>query len=396
MHLGLLRSRVGAVVALASATLIGAGCSSSSSTSGSPSAGVIAIEGPMTGSQSSTGIDMAQGGQLAVDQLNASGGVNGVKLRVIRADDAASATTGVSVANRMVAQHAFAVVGPFNSSVGVKNLPIYRSAGVSILRLTSAHQTQGYGVTTQPMDVQVAPVEAREITDVLHATRVAVVYDTSTYTSGIANQLRDLLASSGHPVVTFQPITETQTDLSAPLSAAAAAHPDLLYIAAYGSEAGQVARQASERNVGGTCFVNLAAQGPDFVSAATNPVAQRCLNSGVPSAEQFAGAAQYVSAYQAAYHATPGTWGTFTYDSINMLAQAVRTSGGWNESAVQSRLDHTSNFQGTTGSITIEPPTGNRANSPVVILNIDAAGNYLINPAWAQAAGFPLPPPAAP
>src|SRR5207245_2005591 len=147
---------------------------------------------------------------------------------------AASPTTGVSVAKQMVAQHAFGVVGPFNSSVGLKNLPIYRSASVSILRLTSARATQGYGVTTQPMDVQGAPVEARDITDILHATRVAIIYDTSTYTAGIATQLRDLLAAAGHPAVSFQSITEEdQSDFSAPLSAAAAAHPDLLYIAAY-------------------------------------------------------------------------------------------------------------------------------------------------------------------
>jgi ABC-type branched-subunit amino acid transport system substrate-binding protein len=339
---------------------------------------------------------MFQGAELAVNQVNAAGGVGGVKLRLLRGDDAANASTGVTTANQMVAQHAFAVVGPFNSSVGVKNLPIYRSAGVSILRLTSAGTTQGFGVTTQPMDVQVAPVEVNEITQVLHANRVAIIYDTSTYTSGIASSVRDMLAAGGHPAVSFQSITESQSDFSAVLSAAAAGHPDLLYIAAYGTEAGQVARQASQSNVGGTCFVDLAAQGPDFVSAATTPVAQRCINSGVPSAQQFAGAGQYVSAYQAAYHTAPGTWGTFTYDSINLLAQAVRSAGGWNEATVQSRLDHTTNYQGITGTITIEPPTGNRANSPVVILNIDASGNYLINPAWAQAAGFPVPPAPSP
>jgi branched-chain amino acid transport system substrate-binding protein len=334
---------------------------------------------------------MVRGAQLAVDQLNSAGGVGGVKLRLVQADDKASAATGVTTAKNVVAQHAFGVVGPFNSSVGVKNLPIYRSAGLSIVRLTSARATQGYGVTTQPMDVQVAPVEAAEITQVLHATKVAIIYDTSTYTAGIAGQLRDLLAAAGHPPVTFQTITEGQTDFSAAVSAAAAAHPDLLYIAAYGTEAGQLARQASQSNVGGGCFVDLAAQGPDFVSAATVPVAQRCLNSGVPPAQQFAGASQYVTDYQNAYHTTPGTWGTFTYDSIKLLAQAVRDAGGWNEAAVQSRLDHITNYQGITGTITIEPKTGNRANSPVVVLDIDSSGNYLINQAWAQAVGFPLP-----
>jgi ABC-type branched-subunit amino acid transport system substrate-binding protein len=351
----------------------------------------------MSGSQSSTGIDMFQGAELAVNQLNAAGGVDGVKLRLLKADDAASPTTGATVSKQMVNQHAFGVVGPYNSSVGVRSLPIYRSAGLSILRLTSARTTQGYGVTNQPMDVQVAPVEVNEITQVLHANRVAIIYDTSTYTSGIASSVRDMLAAGGHPAVSYQSITEGQSDFSGVLSTAAAGHPDLLYIAAYGTEAGQLARQASQSNVGGICFTDgLSAQGSDFVSAATIPVAQRCVSSGVPSAQQFAGAGQYVSAYQAAYHTAPGTWGTFTYDSINLLAQAVRSAGGWNEATVQSRLDHTVNFQGITGSTTIEPQTGNRANSPVVILNIDASGNYVINPAWAQATGFPLPPPPSP
>jgi ABC-type branched-subunit amino acid transport system substrate-binding protein len=191
--------------------------------------------------------------------------------------------------------------------------------------------------------------------------------------------------------VTVQSIKEGQTNFSKAVSAAAAAKPDLLYIAAYGKEAGLIALQASQKNVGGTCFVDLAAQGPDFVSNATTAVALKCLNSGVPSAEQFAGAAEYVANYQSAYQATPGTWGTFTYDSLEILAQAVRDAGSWNEAAVQSKLTHTSAYPGITGTITIQPNTGNRLNTPVVMLDIDSAGNYVVDPTWAQANDFALP-----
>jgi branched-chain amino acid transport system substrate-binding protein len=346
----------------------------------------------MSGSQASTGIDMFDGAKLAADRLNAAGGVDGVKIRLVRADDEATASTGVSLAHHLVGQHIFGVVGPFNSAVGVENLPIYRAANIAIVRLTSARSTEGYGVTTQPMDVQVAPVEAKEIDQVLGATRVAIVYDTSTYTSGIATQLRGLLAAAGHSAVAFEPITESQTNFSSVLSTVAAAHPDLLYIAAYGKEAGEVARQASEQKVGGTCFVDLAAQGPDFVNAATTSVASTCRNSGVPSAQQFPDATHYVSEYESTYHTTPGTWGTFSYDSVELLARAVKDAGGWKEAAVQSNLEHISDYPGITGSITIQPKTGNRVNSPVVILDINSAGQYVIDPAWAQAAGFPVPP----
>lgn len=55
------------------------------------------------------------------------------------------------------------------------------------------------------------------------------------------------------------------------------------------------------------------------------------------------------------------------------------------------RMDHTRNLEGITGPITIAPRTGNRVQSTVVILDVNSAGNYVIDPQWAKAVGFPLP-----
>jgi branched-chain amino acid transport system substrate-binding protein len=393
-----MRASKSLAVALATTVVVGlalAGCSSSPTTTPptvpAPVPGLVAVEGPMTGSQSATGIDMYRGAQLAAAQINAAGGVDGVKLHLVQADDAALPATGVTVAKQMVKQGVFGVVGPFNSGVGVDNLSIYRAAGDPIVRLTSAHQTQGFGVTTQPMDVQVAPVEAKELTEQLHATRVAIVYDTSAYTASIATQLKGLLTTAGHPPVTFASVQDNQTNFDTVLATVKAAHPDVVYIAAYGTVAGDIAKQAAQLAVGGRCFVDLAAQGPDFVAAATVPVAQTCLNSGVPSAQQFTGAANYVSQYQSTFQADPGTWGTFTYDSVELLAKSVAAAGGWKQAATRTQLSHTVNLVGITGAISIDPATGNRVNAPVVILDIDATGNYVIDPTWAASSGFSLP-----
>jgi ABC-type branched-subunit amino acid transport system substrate-binding protein len=354
-----------------------------------PVSGLIAVEGPMTGEQASTGIDMADGAQLAVDQINAAGGVGGVQLKLLKLDDKATAAGGIAAERKAVASGAFAVVGPFNSSVGVANLSLYKKAGLPIVRLTSSVKTEGFGATTQPMDSQVAPIEINEITKVLHATRPAIIYDTSTYTAGIAKQVKAGLAKAGAPAVAMVSVTSTQTDYTSALNKVAAAHPGLLYISAYGAEAGAIAKAASTQNTG-KCFVDLAAQGPDFVTGATQPVASACLSSGVPSAQQFAGASQYVTNYQSMFHTSPGTWGTFTYDSVEILAAALKQAG-WHQKAVNSALSHIKNYQGITGPITIAASTGNRVQSTVVILDVNSAGNYVIDPQWAAAAGFPLP-----
>ncbi len=204
--------------------------------------GLIAVEGPMTGEQAATGIDMARGAQLAVNQINAAGGVDGVKLSMLKVDDAATASKGVKAARTAIAAGAFGVVGPFNSSVGIANLPLYKRAGLPIVRLTSSVKTEGLGVTTQPMDSQVAPVDIQEITQVIAAKHPAIIYDTSTYTAGIAKQVAAGLKKAGRPAVATVSVKTGQTSYGAALRKLAAAQPDLLYIAAYGVEAGHIAR----------------------------------------------------------------------------------------------------------------------------------------------------------
>jgi ABC-type branched-subunit amino acid transport system substrate-binding protein len=366
------------------------GVESAGAAKANPKAGVIAVEGPMTGEQASTGIDMANGAQLAVSQINAAGGVDGVKLTLVMVNDKATAAGGLAAARKAIAAHAFAVVGPFNSSVGVANLPVYKKAGLPIVRLTSSLKTEGFGVTTQPMDSQVAPVDIQEITAVLHAAHPAIIYDTSTYTSGIASQVKAGLAKAGTLAVAFESVKEGRSNYTSALTKVAAAHPDVLYISAYGTEAGTIAKEASTMGTG-HCFVDLAAQGPDFVTAATQAVASACVSSGVPSAQQFAGAAQYVSQYHSTFHMAPGTWGTFTYDSVEILANAIKQAG-WHQKPVISAMDHTANYAGITGPITIAPASGNRVQSTVVILDVNSAGSYVIDPMWAATAGFPLPP----
>jgi branched-chain amino acid transport system substrate-binding protein len=337
----------------------------------------IGLTGPMSGPEASTGLDMLHGAQLAAARLNAGGGVLGRRVVLVPGDDRADPTTGASVARRLVRGGVSAVIGPFNSSVGLQALPIYRAAGLPILRLTSATATEGFGVTTQPMVTQIAPVEQAELTGVLHAHSVAVIYDPSTYTAAIATQLAGSLAGAGVavPVKTALDPQASGAQVEQVLQAVAAARPDVTYLAMYGPQGGAIATR-------------LAAQGPSFVSAA-GAAAARCLNSGVPSGTQLPGGRTYTRAYRKRFHQSPGTWGAFAYDSLDMLVAAVERTHRWSGPKLVGALQHTRGFRGVTGTTTILPSSGNRANPPVVILDVSAGGRYTVNRTWASFAGYP-------
>jgi ABC-type branched-subunit amino acid transport system substrate-binding protein len=118
-----------------------------------------------------------------------------------------------------------------------------------------------------------------------------------------------------------------------------------------------------------------------FVDEAGVVAAQRCAFSGVPEAGQFPGrsAAAYVRDYRAAFGTEPGVWGIFAYDSARILFDAMAATGTTDFDRVLTRLERTTRFPGATGSITIDPATGNRRNVPVFIMRVDDRGVFVVD-----------------
>ena len=385
---------IGLMAALAASC--GVGSSSSPGATGSSSAETtveVALEAPLSGDQASNGKDMLAGAQLAVDELNASGGVLGKQIKLVPADDRADPTTGVQIAQQMVARGVFAVVGPYNSAVGVKNLKTYLDAGTAVIHLTSNSATNGMGITIQPKDYQIAPVEAKAISEFYRVRTVAILYDPQTYTGGIAAQVESALGQAGLQVVAYEKIDPSLKDYLPQIEAIAKLHPDLFYVSTYYPQGGIIARDLAKARTekmisDSICLMGLANQDPAFADTAGLDAARGCSFSGVPSPDNFPRAAKYVADYRAKVGTAPGTWGTFTYDSIKLLADAVQRVRGWDRTKVAQALLSTTDYAGITGTITIDPKNGNRVDVPVVILNLDADGTYTVDRRWATFAGF--------
>jgi ABC-type branched-subunit amino acid transport system substrate-binding protein len=73
---------------------------------------------------------------------------------------------------------------------------------------------------------------------------------------------------------------------------------------------------------------------------------------------------------------------------VRLLFSAVRAVGAWDAKRVRAQLSKTKNYAGITGEIDIDPETGNREVVPVVILDIEERGAYVVDRKWAEFAGF--------
>src|SRR5947209_10535750 len=354
--------------------------------SAAPAPFVIAVEGPQSGAQASNGLDQLRGVRLAVRQLDARGGLwDGRKVVVYAADDKADAANAKAVALRVIARGIHFLIGPYNSSVGIANLGLYRHHHVLPLWMTSRDETAGFGATVQPMNTQIAPNAARYLKRI-GVKHVAIVVDDTAngaFTKGVAEQLRSVLQRRG-VTVTWTSIQETTTPglpsnyYSQQVSKALSTHPGLVYVSTYFPEGIEIAKALTAAASKPRCVMGLANVDNGFLAATTLAQARRCVFNGIPAATEMPSARTYVRQYRRMFHEQPGVWGSFTYDSARILFAAINKAKSYALRAVERRLRRTKGFRGATGPITINPKNGYRTNVPVSILRVNNHKTFVI------------------
>ena len=382
--------RFAAVLAAAVLTLGIAACGDSDDDSSGDDSGKlrIGLEAPLSGDLQTLGEGMLNGAELAADQVNADGGLLGKEVEIVPIDDGGDAEIGVPAVQDAIDEGLDGVIGPYNSGVGVETLPLFEDAGLVPIRLTSDNDTEGFGFTLQPMGSQIAPVTAEALTDFIGASKVAIAYDnTEEYTKGIAGEVRSHLEGRDVDVTAFQQLEPGQEDYSGVVNKLAAGKPDAIYAAVYFPEGAQIAKAISPGS-SPTCLLDYGAYDTGYLEDA-GAAAPNCDVVGVPAPGDFAGSETFVSEYEDQFDEPPGTWSPYTYDSLNVLAQAVEQAGGFGVKSLTAALNDVKGFEGWTGSTTLVPGTGNREPATVTVDEVNDEGAFSVDGAWAKAVGAP-------
>ncbi len=379
-----------ALLVLGACALTVAACGSSGGSDTTSDTVRIGLEGPLSGDQKVTGVGMLNGAKLAADDLNAKGGIGGKQVEIVPIDDAADADTGVSAANAAVKNGLDGVIGPYNSGVGIKTLPIYEEAGLVPIRLTSDSDTNGMGFTLQPMDYQIAPVETKAMTDWLKARKVAMLYDpTQNYTTSTAEAVKKNLEQDGVKITAYNEVQPGEKSYESDVKKALDTDPDVVFSVVYFPEGGLIAKAMYSIKPQARCLADYASNDPGYVTTAGKAAAQACPTGGVPAPEDFKDGPAFVAEYEKEFGSAPGTWSPYTYDSLNFLAEGVKQAGGFDSGALKEKLSAVKDWQGVTGSVTIDPSNGNRDPATVTINSVDSKGEFHVDGDWAKAVGAP-------
>ncbi len=330
----------------------------------------IAAAGPMTGELAKMGEDVSQGVQLAVDQWNAKGGVNGKKIELMIEDDRADPKDAVSVASKIVSQGAVAVIGHYNSSCTIPASNLYHEAGIVMITPASTNPMvteRGYREVfrTCGRDDQQGKVQADYAAQVLQTAKVAILHDKTTYGQGLSEEFKKNLPPTVQ-VVIEEGITRGDKDFSAVLTKVKESAPDLLMFGGMYSEGGLLVKQM--KDLGLTCRF-ISGDGvfdPEFIRIAGD-AAEAAYLSYAPSAESIPTAQQFLKAYTARWPEV-GPYSVFGYDAANIILAAIDATKSTEGFKVADFIHHTK-FDAATGPVMFDAK-GDPTSSPYVMWRV--------------------------
>jgi branched-chain amino acid transport system substrate-binding protein len=332
--------------------------------------------GSMTGSEATFGTSTDHGIKMAVEELNASGGLLGKKVRLITYDDKGDAREAGTAVTRLVTKDGVAaVIGEVASGLSLAGAPICQENSVPMVSPSSTNpKVTKIGdmifrvCFIDPFQGTVCAKFAREH-EGLTASKAAILTDqASPYSVGLQEEFEKAFVAMGGTVVTKQTYQAGDQDFSAQLTSIRGSEPDVVFIPGYYTDAGNIALQA--RRLGLTVPL-LGGDGWDSVKLGeiAGEAMDGCFYSNHYSQDDPAPRVQeFIKKYTELHKQTPDALAALGYDTARVVFEAIQRAGSTDGPAIAAELAKTKDFDGVTGKISIDAERN--AIKPAVILEM--------------------------
>ncbi len=290
----------------------------------------IGVAGPFSGSSAAFGEQFWRGAEQAAKDINATGGIHGDTLQLVKADDSCEPKQAVSVANRLVDyEHVAAVVGHFCSSSTIPAFEVYAEAGIlSITPASTNPMVTEQGLPTLfrtcGRDDQQGVVGAEFVVNQLKAKRVAVLHDKDTYGQGLADAMKAHLHSLGLQEVLYEGLTRGEKDFNALVTKLRSEKADAVYFGGLHSEAGPLVRQMREQGMQAPLISGDGIMSETFVTSAGGAKYTQgvFMTFGADPRKIPAGQAVVARFRQAGYE--PEGYTLYAYATVQIIAAAMQ------------------------------------------------------------------------
>ncbi len=342
-----------------------------------PSGGTIKIGefASLTGKEATFGISSHEGTLMAIEELNAAGGLLGRKLELLTEDTQSKPGEPATVVNKLISRDGVvAMLGEVASSRSLEAAPLCQQAKVPMVSPSSTNpkvtESGDFIFRVCFIDPFQGTVMANFATKTLKAKKVAVFTDVkSDYSKGLAKFFKEQFARNGGQIVAELDFNGGDKDFKAQLTAIKAANPDGVFVPGYYTDAALIAIQSKQLGLNVPLFGGDGWESEKLVEIGKDAVEGHYFSThyhpdvGSPLSKKF------VENYQKRWNGKmPDALAACGYDSAIVLADAMKRAGGVDGQKVRDALAATKDFDAVTGRITINAQRD--ATKSAVILQV--------------------------
>jgi len=371
-----------ALVSAVTVSLLLAGCNKPAGDQPGAAGGNIKIGefASLTGKEATFGISSHEGTVLAIEEINAAGGVLGKKLELLTEDNQSKAGESSTVVNKLISrENVVAMLGEVASSRSLEAAPICQANKIPMISPSSTNpkvtETGDYIFRVCFIDPFQGTVMANFATKTLKAKRVAVLTDVkSDYSKGLAKFFKERFLANGGEIVAELDFNGGDKDFKGQLTAIKGANPDGVFVPGYYTECGLISIQAKQLGLTVPLFGGDGWESEKLFEIGGKAVEGNYLSTHYSPEVGSELSKKFVENYKKRWNGkTPDALAACGYDSALVLADAIKRAGAIDGPKLRDAIAATKSFPAVTGTITINDKRD--ATKSAVILKI-ANGKY--------------------
>ncbi|OZY49804.1 branched-chain amino acid ABC transporter substrate-binding protein [Pseudomonas lundensis] len=317
----------------------------------------IGITGAKTGPLTQYGDMQFSGAKMAIEQINAKGGVDGKKLEAVDYDDACDPKQAVAVANKVVNDGIKFVVGHLCSSSTQPASDIYEDEGIIMITPAATGPeitARGYKMIfrTIGLDSAQGPAAGNYIADHVKPKVVAVLHDKQQYGEGIATAVKKTLEDKGVKVAVFEGVNAGEKDYSSVIAKLKQANVDFVYYGGYHPELGLILRQAKEKGLNAK-FMGPEGVGNESISQIAQSASEGLLVTLPQAFDKDPANQPLVEAFAAMKQDPSGPFVFPAYAAVEVIAQGIAQAKSEDPAKVAEAI-HKGSFKTPTGELTFD------------------------------------------
>jgi branched-chain amino acid transport system substrate-binding protein len=328
----------------------------------------------MTGTTATYGQSSTRASQIAVDEVNAAGGVLGKKIKMLIEDTQSKPEEAALCATKLITRDkVVALIGEIASSRSLAAAPTAQANKIPMVSPGSTNpevtRKGDYIFRVCYIDPFQGEVLAKFAFNSLKVTKVAILKDVKNdYSIGLADFFTKTFTSLGGEIVAEQAYSEQDTDFRAQLTAIKSTNPEVVFVPGYYTEAALIIKQARELNMN---MVFIGGDGWDSAKLLEIGGASMngCYFTNHYAADDTSSIVQdFVKKYTARYNEVPDAMAVLGYDATNIVIDAIKRAGSTEGPKIRDALASTVDYVGVSGKITID--ADRNARKSVVIIAI--------------------------